>query len=99
MDFSNIEARLQEGREIIADAGAALTIDGGKLEDGNTLAICTLVEWSRYALEKNCHLSFVNVPPRLHSLIDIYQLGDLLLSPPRVEAANKALLPPPAGCD
>ena len=80
-DFSNIGARLQEGREIIAAAGASLTIDAEELEDGKTMAICALIAWNRLALEKNCRLTLINVPPRLRSLIDVYQLGSLLLPP------------------
>ena len=70
---------IHAGREQISENGE-LSIDAGALEDGNTLAVCAMIEWRREAMRKNCRLEFVNIPPRIKKLIAVYRLEELLPS-------------------
>ncbi|MBE8158393.1 MAG: STAS domain-containing protein [Betaproteobacteria bacterium] len=77
--FANAEPAIRAGSEEIAKHGE-LIMDIGALGDGNTAAVCALLEWKRRAAENKCRLDFENIPPRLKELISVYQLESLLLN-------------------
>lgn len=73
IDFKSASETIRAGREQISTNGE-LSIDAAALEDGNTLAVCAMLEWQREAARKNCQLKFVNIPPRIKKLIEVYRL-------------------------
>ena len=83
--FGDAKERIAEGRaQIAAAANGEMTIDAGDLADGGTPAVCALLAWRRAAKERGMHLQINSVPPRLHKLIQVYQLEKIL---PHVELA------------
>ncbi|MGI9306686.1 MAG: STAS domain-containing protein [Gammaproteobacteria bacterium] len=86
--FSNAEETIQEGRDEIAKH-KELTINAEGLDDGNTLAVCALVEWKRRAAKSDCRLTLANIPLRLRQLIKVYQLRALFPEAESAETAGK----------
>lgn len=91
--FADAETYIAAGRAQITAAEKEITIDIGALEDGGTPAVCALLAWRRCAVAHDCRLHFVSLPPRLHKLIQIYQLSKILLESDSSSAATEAATP------
>ena len=58
--------------------GEKLTVDLAQVEAVDSSAVSVLLQWSRLATENDVQLSFINLPPNLRSLADLYDVADVL---------------------
>ncbi len=54
------------------------TIDFADVEDIDTTAVSLILEWKRRAAKENQTLSFVNLPENLTSLVQLYDVAELI---------------------
>jgi phospholipid transport system transporter-binding protein len=54
------------------------TIDFADVEDIDTTAVSLILEWKRRAAKENQTLSFVNLPTNLSSLVQLYDVAELI---------------------
>ena len=55
-----------------------LVIDLARVAEVDSTAVSMLLEWRREANRRNCQLSFINIPPKLQSLAQLYGVSDLM---------------------
>ena len=53
-------------------------IDLGEVEKVDSAAVALLLHWLRQVAQKECKLTFANVPKELHSLAALYDVADIL---------------------
>jgi phospholipid transport system transporter-binding protein len=58
---------------------ADLVVDLSGVSDVDSSAVSLLLEWRRVAQAAARRVEFVNIPPNLKSLADLYGVADLLL--------------------
>ncbi len=54
------------------------TIDFAEVEDIDTTAVSLILEWKRRATRENQSLTFVNLPDNLTSLVQLYDVAELI---------------------
>ncbi|MES2503105.1 MAG: STAS domain-containing protein [Pseudomonadota bacterium] len=54
------------------------TIDFADVEDIDTTAVSLILEWKRRAAKENQSLTFVNLPENLTSLVQLYDVAELI---------------------
>ncbi len=60
-------------------AGPECEIDLSGVEGADSSTLALLLLWQRHALRRGCRLRFTGFPARLRSLIDLYDLREILL--------------------
>lgn len=55
-----------------------LVIDLARVAEVDSTAVSMLLEWRREANRRNCRLSFINMPQKLQSLVQLYDVADLM---------------------
>lgn len=58
-----------------------LIIDLTQVTEVDSSAVSVLLEWQREANRRNCRMSFVNMPPKLQSLVQLYGVSELMRLP------------------
>ena len=58
-----------------------LTIDFGAITGVDSSAVALLLEWRRQAAERGKRLEFVNLPPNLLALAELYGVAELIQTP------------------
>ncbi len=56
----------------------ATVIDFAEVEDIDTTAVSLILEWKRRAQKENKSFTFVNLPTNLTSLVQLYDVADLV---------------------
>lgn len=74
--LANINAVLDEGLRVFK--AASLTLDLAGVTDVDSTAVSLLLEWRRAALRDKRRIDYVNYPPNLKSLIQLYGVDELL---------------------
>lgn len=74
VDFSTLNERIREGSEKMPDNGV-LTVNLGKLQKSDTVAICLLLALMRRARHCRCRVETVNISPGMRKLLNLYQIG------------------------
>lgn len=54
------------------------TVDFTGVEDIDTTAVSLILEWKRRAARENQSLTFVNLPDNLSSLVQLYDVAELI---------------------
>jgi phospholipid transport system transporter-binding protein len=67
-------ARLFRVTDVVVDLSGVTEVDSS--------AVSLLLEWRRTARAAARRVEFVNIPPNLQSLADLYGVADLLAAPP-----------------
>ncbi len=68
----------------VAERGVALfnsgdlVIDMARVAEVDSTAVSMLLEWRREANRRNCQLSFINIPQKLQSLVQLYGVAELM---------------------
>ena len=55
-----------------------IVIDFEQVEDIDTTAVSLILEWKRRAIKENQTIQFVNLPANLKSLVQLYDVEDLI---------------------
>lgn len=55
-----------------------LVIDLARVAEVDSTAVSMLLEWKREANRRNCQLSFINIPQKLQSLVQLYGVAELI---------------------
>lgn len=76
LNFANAKALLQEG--LGAVAGGEQEVDLGALSQVDSASIAVMLAWQRAALKSGKAIRFLNVPPNLISLAELYGVTELL---------------------
>ncbi len=76
LNYANAKALLQEG--LGAVAGGEQEIDLGALSQVDSASIAVMLAWQRAALKSGKSIRFLNVPPNLISLAELYGVTELL---------------------
>lgn len=77
LTVNNAKTVLEAGLRAIADGQTQ--IDLGDLTAVDSAAVATLLSWQRAARSKGKTLVFRNLPANLQSLVDLYDVKELLL--------------------
>ena len=80
LSFETIPAVLAETTEFAArpDLPERITIDFGAITGVDSSAVALLLEWRRQALARGKSLSYVNLPPNLLALAQLYGVDELI---------------------
>jgi phospholipid transport system transporter-binding protein len=80
LSFETIPKVLEESATYAArtDLPARLTIDFGGITGVDSAAVALLLEWRRQAARRGKQLEFVNLPPNLLALAELYGVADLI---------------------
>jgi phospholipid transport system transporter-binding protein len=54
-----------------------LVIDLARVAEVDSTAVSMLLEWKREANRHNCQLSFINIPQKMQSLVQLYGVAEL----------------------
>ena len=76
----NVAALTRQGVELL-DSNA-LRVDLQKITAVDSTVISMLFEWQRAADRKGCRLEFIHFPESLASLMQLYDVTSILISPP-----------------
>jgi phospholipid transport system transporter-binding protein len=80
LSFESLPAVLAESAQFTArtDLPDRLVIDFSEITDIDSSAVALLLEWRREALARKKTLEFVNLPPNLLALAQLYGVADLI---------------------
>jgi len=80
LSFETIPKVLEESAVYAAraDLPARLTIDFSGITGVDSAAVALLLEWRRQAMRRGKQLVFVNLPPNLLALAELYGVADLI---------------------
>lgn len=80
LDFESLPAVLAESEQYAAraDLPPRLTIDFSRITGVDSSAVALLLEWRRVALARGKQLAFVNLPPNLLALAELYGVAELI---------------------
>jgi phospholipid transport system transporter-binding protein len=59
-------------------SGEKLVVNLSRVEAVDSSAVSVLLQWSRLAREKGVQLTFINLPPNLRSLANLYDVDEVL---------------------
>jgi phospholipid transport system transporter-binding protein len=76
---ANAHAALQGGLAAIAQG--TTQFDFAPLVVADSAAVATMLAWQRAARRNKLHVEFVNVPSNLQSLMQMYDVAELLTQP------------------
>jgi phospholipid transport system transporter-binding protein len=76
LTVNNAKTAFEAGLRAIA--GGQTEIDLAQLTVVDSAAVATLVAWRRAAQERGAALHFLNLPPNLRSLAELYGVADWL---------------------
>jgi len=80
LSFETIPSVLAQSAEYAArgDLPDCLTIDFSEITGVDSSAVALLLEWRRQAAQRGKRLEFVNLPPNLVALAELYGVADLI---------------------
>jgi phospholipid transport system transporter-binding protein len=80
LSFETLPAVLAQSVEYAAraDLPERLTIDFSAITGVDSSAVALLLEWRRQAQARGKHLDFVNLPPNLLALAQLYGVAELI---------------------
>jgi phospholipid transport system transporter-binding protein len=80
LSFESLPSVLAESAQFTArtDLPDRLVIDFSEITDIDSSAVALLLEWRREALARGKTLEFVNLPPNLLALAQLYGVADLI---------------------
>jgi phospholipid transport system transporter-binding protein len=80
LSFETLPAVLAQSVEYAAraDLPERLTIDFSAITGVDSSAVALLLEWRRQAQARGKHLAFVNLPPNLLALAQLYGVAELI---------------------
>jgi len=80
LSFETIPGILEQSEQYAArgDLPERLTIDFAGITGVDSSAVALLLEWRRQASRLNKRLDFVNLPPNLLALAQLYGVADLI---------------------
>ena len=80
LSFETLPSVLAESAQFTArtDLPDRLVIDFSGITDIDSSAVALLLEWRRQALARGKALEFVNLPPNLVALAQLYGVADLI---------------------
>jgi phospholipid transport system transporter-binding protein len=80
LSFESLPGVLVQSAEYGArtDLPDRLTIDFSRITGVDSSAVALLLEWRRQASARGKRLDFVNLPPNLLALADLYGVADLI---------------------
>lgn len=76
LDFTNAKALLQEGLDAVSRGEG--DYDLGPLAQVDSASVAVMLAWQRAAVRSGRRLRFLNVPPNLVNLADLYGVTELL---------------------
>jgi len=80
LSFETIPTVLEQSAEYAArtDLPDRLTIDFAGITGVDSAAVALLLEWRRQATQRSKRLDFINLPPNLLALAELYGVADLI---------------------
>lgn len=76
LTFQNANAALEQGNAAIQAGETVFDLGGVRAVDSSGVAL--LLAWQRRAREAGRKLSFINVPPNVDALVNLYGLDGVL---------------------
>jgi phospholipid transport system transporter-binding protein len=72
----NATAVLEEGKRLFN--GSSVVVDLAGITELDSSAVSILLEWRRALKAENRRIEYINIPPNLQSLADLYGVSELL---------------------
>ena len=87
LSFETLPGVLEQSAQYAArtDLPDRLTIDFAAITGVDSSAVALLLEWRRQAAERAKRLEFVNLPPNLLALAELYGVADLIQNPGKTQ--------------
>ncbi|MDR4513145.1 STAS domain-containing protein [Nitrosomonas sp.] len=76
----NVVELMRQGTACIDEdtAGSHLQVDLQRITEVDSTTISMLFEWLRAAKQKNCRLEIMHLPPSLESLVQLYDVTEIV---------------------
>ena len=74
--LATVQGLLDEGRRALN--GADLRVDLSGVSEADSSAVALMLAWTREAAARGIPIAFENLPQSVRTLIDLYDVGDLL---------------------
>lgn len=87
--IDNVVAVMQQGTALFDEHHWIIDLD--KVTGVDSTIISMLLEWLRAARQKGCSLQFINMPASLESLIQLYDVMELIPVSAPVQTANQSV--------
>lgn len=68
---------LEQGRKLIANAGKQWSVDLSDVNHSSSVGIALLLDWLRYGKQKDVNIEFLNVPQKMHQVIEFSGLKEV----------------------
>lgn len=68
---------LQQGRRLIAKSGSHWQVDLSEVNHSSSVGIALLLDWLRYGQRKDVTLELLNVPQKMHDVIEFSGLAEV----------------------
>lgn len=88
LTVDNARKTLEDGLRAIQSGQTEINL--AQLTEIDSSAVAALLAWQRAARERRQALTFTNLPPNLQSLVQLYDVAELLRLAPRREASAGA---------
>ena len=85
LTFTNLPRILEQTSEFEsrADLPDAVAIDLSGISEVDSSAVALLLKWRREALRLHRHLDIINIPENLSSLVELYDVLDIIQAKPK----------------
>jgi len=77
LDRLTAKALLQQGRRLIANSGSNWQVDLSEVNHSSSVGIALLLDWLRYGQRKEVTLELLNVPQKMHDVIEFSGLAEV----------------------
>ena len=77
LDFQTVPRVWSASQALFADS-KTLTIDLSGVNSSNSAGLALLIEWMRFAEEKNCSIKFENLPEQMRQVAQLCGVEDKL---------------------
>lgn len=74
--LATVQGLLDQGRRVLA--GGDLRVDWSGVCEADSSAIALMLAWTREAAARGFPITFENLPQSVRTLIDLYDVGELL---------------------
>lgn len=68
---------IEQGRRLIAKSDSQWSVDLSEVNHSSSVGIALLLDWLRYGKQKNISVEFLNVPQKMHDVIEFSGLNGL----------------------
>jgi phospholipid transport system transporter-binding protein len=74
--LATVQGLLDQGHQVLAGTGMRVDLSG--VNEADSSAVALMLAWTREAAARGIPITFENLPQSVRTLIDLYDVGELL---------------------